>query len=399
MKRTPAPIWATLAIAVSPLLKAEEAPAPSAPQTPAAAENKAETDALAGLQQHFETINKAIHEARTEVADMASQRDAARKEATAIREAKRQLEQQLAGLKQQLGTSNNEVRQWKDKAVVLEKKLSAGEQAFEKLATFRDEMEVAMKEFAVLKNGLADIRGELQAPAERAALKKELAGLKGSHEELAKKLDAETKAHTESKRLLAAGEAAARELTQTLAKFKDDAKARLEALAQANRERDALAGKLAAGEKDLAAARVEATGLKETATSLEKERDSARGELAETRQTLAMLQQEAAQLRTSLQPLAVEIQSAKEQAGLATAAIREANAARHQAESARVALEKELTTVKGELSNAVANRNSLQQQVTAKATEIESLRKTVEELNARAANKAAGEEDRQSAGL
>ncbi len=389
MKRTPAPILFTLAVAVSPLLKANETPAAPAPQPPAAAEKEAEPDTLAGLQQHFETINNAIREARTEVSDMAGQRDAARKEAAAVREAKRQLEQQLAGLKQQLGASNNEVLQWKDKATVLEKKLGAGEEAYEKLASFRGEMDAAMKEFAVLKNGLADIRGELQAPAERAALKKELAGLKGSHEELAKKLDAETKAHAENRRLLAASESIARELKQTIAKFKDDAKGRLEALA----------GKLAASEKDLAAARTEAGGLKEAATALEKERDSARSELAATQQTLAVLQQEAAQLRTSLQPLAAEIQSAKEQAELATAAIREANAARHQAESARTELEKELTTVKGELSNALANRDSLQQQVAAKATEIESLRKTVEELNARAANKAAGEENRQSAGL
>ena len=170
------PLWMSLAVAITPILHANEdpmgqQPAASTADAKKAAEIAVPTDALAGLQRQFETMNKAILEARTEAAGVTGERDAARKEAQAVREAKQQLEAQLAGLKKQLEASNHEVWQWKDKATVLEKKLGAGEEAFRSLATFRDQMDSAMKEFAVLKNGLAEVRGELQAPAERVALK------------------------------------------------------------------------------------------------------------------------------------------------------------------------------------------------------------------------------------
>ena len=386
------PLWMSLAVALSPVVQANEDPAQKGPQPapPADAQKAAEiaipTDALAGLQKRFETMNQAINQARTETTDVASQRDAAKKEAQAVREAKQQLEGQLADLKKQLEGSNHEVWQWKDKADVLEKKLGAGEQAFQKLAAFRDQMDASMKEFAGLKAGLAEVRGELQAPAERMALKKELAELNASKDEVAKKLDAETKANAEGKRLLAASEGLAKELKKAFEELKTSAKAQFEALTKTQQERDALAKNLTAANEQLFAARQETAGVKDAKTAVEKNLETARNELTATRDTLAMLQQESSQLRANLKPLAVEIQTAKDQAALATAAIQEANAGRKKAEQARTEMEGQLKEVTGKLASAIEAQSGLQQQVESKSTEIAGLRKKVEEMEAKTAN-------------
>jgi chromosome segregation ATPase len=439
MKRTTAPIWLTLAVAASPLVRAENAPAQAQP-APAPTAAVSDADVLAGLQKNLDTINRTIRDARKEASDTAAQRDAARTEATALREAKLQLEQQLNGLKQQLGASNQEISRWKDKAGVLEKKLGAGEEAYAKLATFRDEMNTAMKEFAALKGGLAEVRGELQAPAERVALKKEVESLKATNADLAKRGEEETKAHAGTRQKLTSTENALSGLKEAFAKLTADAKAKTEELAKAIRERSELTAKLdenekaiaaarndaeglkkatvavtkerdearnqltaktAENEKAMAAARTEAEGLKKAAATVTKERDDARGSLAETRDALAQLQKEAAQLRGTVGPLAAEIKAAKEQTELATAAIREANVARKRAEDAQASAQKELASVKGELASAVTNRDELKQQIAAKTTEIDSLRKTVEELNARTAQqeKAKAADEKSSAGL
>ncbi len=394
------PLWMSLAVAVSPIVQANEgtqAAAPAADEKQAA-ELAVPTDALAGLQKQFENMNKAINEARHEAADVTGQRDAARKEARAIREAKQQLESQLADLKKQLQVSNHEVWQWKDKAAVLEKKLGAGEEAFRKLASFRDEMDTAMKEFAVLKSGLAEVRGELQAPAERVALKKQLAEANAAKEQLAKKLGDEAKSHAESKRQLVASESFAKELKKAFEELKANAKSQLEALAKAKQERDALAKNLGAAQEQLAAVTKENTGLKETKLTVEKELASARTELTATQETLAMLRKESAQLRTTLQPLAAEIQAAKDQTAKATAAIQEASAARDKAEQARARMEAELKEVSGRLANALAAQNGLKEQVASKSSEIENLRKKVEEMEAKTANQPPpAEEGRESA--
>jgi chromosome segregation ATPase len=393
MKLTTAPIWFSLAVAASPLVRAENAPAPAQPATaPTAAVS--DVDALAGLQKNLDTINKTIRDARKEATDTAAQRDAARTEATALRDAKLQLEQQLNGLKQQLGASNQEISRWKDKSNVLEKKLGAGEEAYAKLATFRDEMSAAMKEFATLKGGLAEVRSELQAPAERVALKKEAEALKAANADLAKRGEEEAKAHVGTKQRLTSTENALSGLKEAFAKLTADAKAKTEELAKALRERSELATKLAENEKTIVAARNEAEGLKKASATVAKERDDARGELTATRDTLAQLQKEAAQLRGTVGPLAAEIKAAREQTELATAAIREANVARKRAEDAQASAQKELASVKNELASAVTNRDALKQQIAAKATEIDSLRKTVEELNARTAQKEKGAEEK-----
>jgi len=415
------PFWMSLAVAICPVVQANENPAPkSAPAAPAEVQKPANAapaaDALTGLQKHFETMNQAITEARTEAADVAGQRDAARKEALAIREAKQQLEGQLSDLRKQLEASNHEIWQWKDKAGVLEKKLGAGEQAFQKLATFRDEMDTAMKEFAVLKSGLADVRGELQAPAERVALKKELAELKTSKEEMAKKLDAETKANVEGKRLLAVSENFGKELKKAFEELKTSAKAQFEMLTKTQQERDALSKNLAATNEQLATARNEAKGLADTKAAMEKtlaanneqlakvsneakglsdakvatekNLDATRNELTATRESLAMLQSEAAQLRSTVKPLAAEIQSAREQTAKATVAIQEASAAREKAEQGRLQVENQLKEVNGQLAAALEAQNGLKQLVTTKTGEIEGLRKKVEEMEAKLANAA-----------
>lgn len=397
------PLWMSLAVAITPILHANEdpmgqQPAASTADAKKAAEIAVPTDALAGLQRQFETMNKAILEARTEAAGVTGERDAARKEAQAVREAKQQLEAQLAGLKKQLEASNHEVWQWKDKATVLEKKLGAGEEAFRSLATFRDQMDSAMKEFAVLKNGLAEVRGELQAPAERVALKKQLAEANAAKDQIAKKLGDEAKAHAESKRQLVASVTFGKDLKKAFEDFKASAKVQFEALAKAKEERDAMAKDLGAVKEQLSAATKEAAGLKEGKVTVERELHTARTELTATRETLAMLQKESAQLRSTLQPLSAEIQAAKDQAAKATAAIQEASAARDRAEQDRAQMEAQLKETSGELANALAAQNGLKEQVASKSTEIESLRKKVEEMEAKTANRQPPvEESRESA--
>jgi chromosome segregation ATPase len=391
MKRIPTPIWMSLAIAMSPIVKGEEKPAAATPPQPA--------DAFAGLQKHFEAMNSAITDARKEAADVAGQRDAARKETEAVRQAKQQLEGQLADLRKQLESSNHEVWQWKDKAVVLERKLGAGEQAFQKLAAFRDEMGVAMQEFAALKAGLNDVRGELQAPAERVALKKEIASLQAAQADVQGKLAAEAKAHGESKRLLVASEGLVKQLKMSFEELKASAKQQLVELNKARQERDALARNLAVSNEYLQTARNEAAGLKDAKSTAEKNLDATRGELTATREALASLQKESAELRSTMQPLAAEIQAVKDQASKATAAIQESSAAREKAEQARAAMEGQLKAVNGQLAAALDQQNGLKQQVATKTQEVDGLRKKIEEMEAKTANKAKEEDKHESAGL
>jgi chromosome segregation ATPase len=394
MKRIPTPLWMSLAVAICPIVKGDEKSAAPAPQ-PA----PAPADALAGLQKHFETMNSAISDARKEAADVAGQRDAAKKEAEAIRQAKQQLEGQLSDLRKQLESSNHEVWQWKDKAVVLERKLGAGEQAFQKLAAFRDEMGVAMQEFAVLKAGLADVRGELQAPAERVALKKEIASLQAAQADVQGKLAAEAKAHGESKRLLTASEGLVNQLKKGFEELKASAKQQLAELNKAQQERDALAKNLAATNAQLQTARNEATGIKDAKATVEKNLDATRGELSATREALASLQKESAELRSTMQPLAAEIQAVKDQAAKATVAIQESSAARERAEQARAQMEGQLKNVNGQLAAALDQQRGLQQQVATKTQEVDGLRKKIEEMEAKTANKAKEEDKHESAGL
>jgi chromosome segregation ATPase len=394
------PLWMSLAVAVSPLVQANEAPKGTTPPADAskAADLAVPTDALAGLQRQFETMNKAIKDARSEASNVSGQRDAALKEAEAIREAKQQLETQLADLRKQLETSNHEVWQWKDKAKTLEQKLGAGEQAFQKLASFRDEMEVAMKEFAVLKSGLAEVRGELQAPAERVALKKQLEEAAAARAEIAKKLENESKAHAESKRQLAASEGIGKELKKALENLKANARAQFEALAKAKQEREDIDRTLVATREQLEVSINENAGVIKAKAAVEKDLTATRTELTATRETLAMLQKEAAQLRGTLQPLAAEIQAAKEQTTKATAAIQEASAARDKADQARAEVEAQLKEVTGQLATAMATQNGLKEQVASKSTEIASLRKKVEEMEAKTAHRQPDQEQgRQSA--
>jgi chromosome segregation ATPase len=386
------PFLILLAVALSPVVRADEA-TPAQAQKPAAETsapvqatpgNEVAPQVVAGMQKHIETLAEAIHKAQLEASDASKQRDAAYKEALAVREAKQQIEGQLGGLKKQLDASSQEVSQWKEKAstlekkaTVLEKKLGAGEEAYAKLGNFRDEMTNALKEFAVLKNDLASVRGELQAPAERVALKKQVAEVEASRETLASKLDTEVKAHTESKGLLAV-------LGKKLEEIKNSAKTQLEELAKVQRERDELGKNLALTHEQLNGVRQEATGLKEAKTAVEKDLASARGELSQTQTMLATLQKDAAELRATMAPLAAGIQEAKDQASKATAAIREASTARVRAENEATQVKNQLQVTNERLAEALKAQDGLKQQVHTKTTELDGLRKKVEQLEATA---------------
>lgn len=363
MKRISTPIWMSLTLALSPLAVAQEAPAEQA-AAPAVAEQTVATKA-----DEIAAMNTAIAEARQEAASVAGERDSALKETAAIREAKQQLEAELAGLRGQLEQSNQEVWQWKDKASVLEKKLGAGEEAYAKLATFRDEVSVAMKEMATLKEDLADVRGELKAPAERVALKQELAELKSARDSAVTSLE----------------------------ELRNTSKQQADVLAKVQMERDTLGKNLSAANEELQTARNETAGLKDAKSIADKNLDATRGELTATRDALASLQKESSQLRSTLQPLAAEIQAVKDQASKATTAIQQASAAREEAELARIKIETQLKDVNGKLAAALDTQNGLKQVVATKTQEVEGLRKKIEEMEAKTAKATEDEED--SAGL
>lgn len=386
------PFLITLAVALCPVVHAEvsttgQAQKPagevSAPGQAAAANDEA-PQVVADMQKHIETLAEQIKKAQSEATDASKQRDAAHQEALAVRQAKNQIEGQLSSLKKQLDASSHEVSQWKDKAntlekkaTVLEKKLGAGEEAYAKLGTFRDEMNSALKEFAVLKNDLASVRGELQAPAERVALKKQVAELEATRETLAKNLDTEVKAHTESKGLLTV-------LGKKLEEFKSNAKTQFEALAKVQRERDEIGKNLAMTEEQLKGVRQEAAGLKQAKTAVEKDLAAAQSELSQTQKMMATLQKDAAELRATMEPLAAGIKEANDQASKATAAIREASAARVRAENEATQMKNQLKLTNQRLAQALEAQHGLKQLVETKTTELDGLRKKVEQLEATA---------------
>ncbi|WP_367870383.1 hypothetical protein [Luteolibacter sp. Populi] len=353
---------------MSPIALGQEAPAEQA-APPAAA--PAAVEAAAIQPAEIDAMKSAIADARKEAADIAGERDSAKKETTAVREAKQQLEAQLADLRKQLEVSNHEVWQWKDKVSVLEKKLGAGEEAFQKLASFRDEVSTAMKEVAVLKSGLEEVRDELKAPAERVALKKEIAELKTARDSA----------------------------TASLNELRSSAKQQSEALAKMQHERDTLGKTLATANEELQTARNEAAGLKDGKSIAEKNLEATRNELTATRDALASLQKESSELRSTLQPLAGEIQAVKDQAAKATTAIQQASAAREQAEVARNKVESQLKEVNGQLASALDTQNGLKQMVATKSQEIDGLRKKIEEFEAKTAEKATEQKKHESAGL
>jgi len=396
------PLWLSLAVAFSPFALGNE----NQPQNEAQAVEQAPADEAATrderraeMRLRYEAMNQAVTDARAEAVAAANQRDAAHKEATAIREAKEQLQKELGSLNKQLQATNNEVGQWKEKAVELEKKLGSGEEAYQKLGSFRDQMDQALKEFAVLKDGLAEVRVELQAPAERVALRNEVDQLKTAREELAGKLSEEATAHAASKELLAARDAKMAEMDQAFADLQKNATEQLELLNKTQQERDALAKNLAAAAEELANSKKEAADLKEAKAAVDRELEATRSELTATKEALTMLQQEASELRASLKPLADGIQAAKEQTVKAGAAIQEASAARARAEKGRAQVEVQLKQVSGQLATELAAQDGLKKEVSSKSIEIESLRKKVEQMEAQASSQGEASEKQESAGL
>jgi chromosome segregation ATPase len=403
------PLWLGLALALSPLALGDEVQVQNeapAEAVQAEVQEEAPVDEAAAREQRraemrkrFEAMNQAVVDARAEAAAAAEQRDMAHKEAMAIREAKEQLQAQLSSLNEQLELTNNEVGQWKQKALELEKKLGAGEEAYAKLGSFRDQMDEALKEFAVLKEGLAMVRDELQAPAERVALRSEVDQLKAAGDELTAKLEAEATAHAESKEMLAARDAKMSELSAAFETLKKSAAEQLELLNQTQQERDALAKDLATAAEELANSRKESQLLKETKAEVEQELESTRNELNATKNALSTLQQEAAELRASLKPLSDGIRAAKEQTIKAGAVIQEASAARDRAENSRAKMEIQLKEVSERLAAELAAQNGLREEVASKSTEIASLRKKVEQMEAQAANLGQASDNQESAGL
>lgn len=182
-----------LAVAITPVVRAAEAPP--------IAEVKIDQASVA-LDASFDSLRETLSIANNQVTEAISQRDLALKELAARRQAQAEAERELASIKKQLKATQKGEAQWKAQSEKLAKKLAAGEEAHAKLAQFRDQMTGALQEFSSLQKDIASVRGELQAPAERLALRTENAKLKQAKIQLAAKLDdTNCRLAAESKRL------------------------------------------------------------------------------------------------------------------------------------------------------------------------------------------------------
>lgn len=158
-----------LAVAMTPALRAADAPP--------LADTKID-NASSVLDASFDSLSKTLNDARNQVVEAVEQRNLALMELQARRDSQAETMRELAALKKQLQVTQRSEAQWKSQSEKLSKKLAAGPEAHAKLASFRDQMDGALKEFSSLQKDIASVRSELQAPAERISLRKENAGLK-----------------------------------------------------------------------------------------------------------------------------------------------------------------------------------------------------------------------------
>ncbi|MDZ7668622.1 MAG: hypothetical protein U5Q16_04100 [Gammaproteobacteria bacterium] len=165
---------------------AEDEPAASNTQIPVPA------DLLGELQASFEELASGLASARDAVARMSQQRDAARNRVESLTQANESLRQEMAELRdtltstrQDLEQANAERAEWRRKSEQLQARLDSGAAAYDHLVNLRDHLQGTVEEFSGLQADIADVRGELEAPAERKALKERVAALEQTNDDLA----------------------------------------------------------------------------------------------------------------------------------------------------------------------------------------------------------------------
>ena len=205
MKPSTKAILLGLAVPMTPALSgAESAPA----DTPAKADKTTKL-----LDASFDSLAKVLEESRDKVTEAEAERKLALEELDARREAHAATQRELAELKKQLAATQKSEANYKSQTEKLTIKLAAGEEAHANLAKFRDQMAETLKEFSSLQGDIAQVRTELDAPAERVALRKQNEKLRLSQATLEKQLRetkhqlaTEQKHHSKTREELAAAQ-------------------------------------------------------------------------------------------------------------------------------------------------------------------------------------------------
>lgn len=288
--------------------QAEDKPAQS-PEIPVPA------DLLGELQASFEKLASGLASARDAVARMTKQRDAARERVeslTAVNESLRketaQLRETLASTREDLQQANTERAEWQRKSEQLLARLESGNAAYDHLVELRDQLRATVDEFGGLQADMAEVRTELEAPAERKALKQRVAALEETNENLSDRVAA-----------LQDARSVATEKVQA-------AQVRLAERADRNRELamavQALENRLQAMEhkhqqtsNDM---RERITGLRQELTATEQELEQARENHQSARSELAAIREQADERRARIDSLTRELaafEAPSEQAG------------------------------------------------------------------------------------
>lgn len=203
-------------------------------------------DLLGELQASFEELASGLASARDAVARLTKQRDAAQDRVESLAEANESLRQETAQLRETLASTRKDLQQantqraeWQSKSEELQARLESGDAAYDHLVALRDELRATVDEFGGLKADIADVRVELEAPAERKALKQRVAMLEETNADLAARMTALQDARTVAANKIQAAEVRLTERAernQALASTVQDMEDRLQAMEQSHQQ-------------------------------------------------------------------------------------------------------------------------------------------------------------------
>lgn len=290
-------------------------------------------------------LRKELESVRNSAAKWKKQAAGAGKELAAVRREGEGWKRKVAVLEQSLGAERAESAKWKAQSQKFEQKLAAGAEAYEELARFRGELRGAIKEFDTLKAEMAEVRGELQDPQERHALKRQVAALTKDKETLQSEIkatvanrDEVAKMLGESTDLLAQANRSEKQHVQQIAGLK-------RAQAQAAKSNKRLENVVVVLEEKLKAKARENAELRAGQEAMVKTSRKQAAELRGNHEQLAVLQKEVARLREQAAPNSDEVKAAR--------------VAAEKAEQARLASEQALNRMKSRLAESTGKVREL----------------------------------------
>jgi len=274
--------------------QAKDQPAES-PQIPVPA------DLLGELEASFQELAKGLASARDAVAAMTRQRNEARDRVASLTQVNESLRQETSQLRETLSSTRADLEQanaeradWQRTAQQLQARLESGDAAYEHLVKLRDQLQSTVAEFSGLQADIADVRGELEAPAERQALKARIAELEDAN---------------------AVRAAALEEVRSTAAEKIQTAQARLAERAERNQDLAeavrALENRMQAMEQEHAQTanemRERIAGLRDELTGTEQQLAEARGKYQQAQAQLLAMREQAAERKARIDSLTSDL--------------------------------------------------------------------------------------------